>query len=61
MNHFDEQMPHKKKSKKKPPKKSDHKHDYELVEKDESLKNWFTHKYVCKICGKENTEFRIKK
>lgn len=30
-------------------KKSDHKHEYELLEIPEE--SWFTHKLVCKICG----------
>lgn len=59
---IDDEIPHKKysKRKKKHPKKSDHKHDYELVEIiPKAIKNWFTHKKVCTICGKVYTELRI--
>ncbi|UNY48773.1 hypothetical protein P9294_gp058 [Bacillus phage FADO] len=40
-------------------KKSNHKHDYELIE----IKNddWFTHKKKCKICGHVNNRIRINK
>lgn len=61
-NFFDQDTPHRKRSNKKKKKKSDHKHEYELVEiKEWRIKNWFTHKEVCKICGKENNQFRIEK
>jgi hypothetical protein len=58
----DDNTPHKKRAKKKSQKKSDHKHDYELVEIEEwAIKNWFTHKEVCKICSKVNNQLRIMK
>lgn len=38
-------------------KKSDHKHDYELVEMKE--KRWFTHEKKCKICGHINNRIRV--
>lgn len=37
-------------------KKSDHKHEYELVEMKE--KAWFTHEKKCKICGHVNNKIR---
>lgn len=57
-----EVSPHKKKAKKKSLKKSDHKHEYELVEKEAlTIKTWFNYTEVCKICGKINNELRIEK
>ncbi len=38
-------------------KKSDHKHEYELVEME--TKQWFTHEKVCKICGHVSNKIRI--
>lgn len=38
-------------------KKSDHKHDYELVEIKEV--SWFTHEKVCKLCGHVNDRVRV--
>jgi len=38
-------------------KKSDHKHNYELVEIKEN--EWFTHEKKCKICGHVNDKVRI--
>lgn len=50
------------KNKKKKPKKSNHKHEYEIVEiKEWSIEGWFTHKKVCKICGKINSKLKIDK
>ena len=55
----DDEVRHKKKSKKKKPKKSNHKHEYVLVAEEEwVIKGWFTHKEICKICGKENNWLR---
>lgn len=60
--YIDDNTPHKKKSIKKKPKKSDHKHNYESVEvKEWVITNWFTHKEVCKICGKVNNQLKIEK
>jgi hypothetical protein len=51
---------HRKKSKKKTPRKSNHKHEYKLVEKKEwVIEGWFTHIEVCMICGKVNNKLRI--
>lgn len=36
-------------------KKSNHKHEYELIE---IVEGWFTHKKVCKICGHVNEKIR---
>lgn len=38
-------------------KKSDHKHDYHIIK----IKNpdWFTHKRVCKKCGKINNRYAM--
>ena len=59
-NFADEVTPYKKKSKKKTQKKSDHKHEFELIEKEKTLLNhWFTHKEVCKICEKERDSLHI--
>lgn len=56
----DEAIPHRKKSKKKTPKKSKHKHDYELIEKEKwVIDHWFDYRYVCTICGKTYTEVKI--
>lgn len=38
-------------------KKSDHKHDYEVQENKDDP--WFTHKLVCKICGKIGNRFVV--
>lgn len=38
-------------------KKSDHKHEYKLVEILDV--GWFTHKKVCKICGHINDKIRV--
>lgn len=40
-------------------KKSDHKHEYELVEVKAT--GWFTHEKICKICGHVNNRIRIDK
>ncbi len=37
-------------------KKSDHKHEYELVKIDHG---WFTHEKKCKICGHVNNRLAI--
>jgi hypothetical protein len=59
---FDDETRHKKKIKNKKPKKSDHKHEYELIEKEPwAIKNWFNYKQVCKICGKVYTELYIER
>jgi hypothetical protein len=56
----DDDVRHRSKSKRQNPKKSDHKHDYVLVEKEQwSISNWFTCKYVCTICGKEYEKVEI--
>lgn len=53
---------YRKKANKKKVKKSNHKHEYELVEIESlAIKNWFTHIEVCKICGKERNQLRIEK
>ncbi|MGE6347918.1 hypothetical protein ACQKIY_25410 [Bacillus mycoides] len=39
-----------------PKKKSDHKHDYELVKINND--GWFTHEKKCKICGHVNNKIR---
>jgi hypothetical protein len=53
----DDEVRHKKKSKKKTPKKSDHKHEYELVgNKDWIIKGWYFAIERCKICGREKEE-----
>ena len=58
----DEIVRHKKRSVKRKPKKSKHKHEYELVEKEQLvLPQWFNYKEVCKICGKVNGEFRVER
>lgn len=36
-------------------KKSNHKHEYELIEINEG---WFTHEKKCKICGHVNNKIR---
>lgn len=55
----DEVIRHVRKSKKKTPKKSNHKHDYEIIEKEEAgVNDWFRFVEVCKICGKKNNEYR---
>ncbi|WP_342423155.1 hypothetical protein [Paenibacillus sp. FSL E2-0178] len=38
-------------------KKSDHKHEYELIEIESD--GWFTHAKTCKICGQVYTRLRI--
>jgi hypothetical protein len=38
-------------------KKSNHKHEYELIEIKE--KGWFTHAKTCEICGHVYTRLRI--
>ncbi|MDR6779451.1 hypothetical protein J2W98_003731 [Paenibacillus peoriae] len=40
-----------------PTKKSNHKHEYELIEVKEG--NWFTHEKRCKICGHLYTRLRV--
>ncbi|SUA70249.1 Uncharacterised protein [Paenibacillus polymyxa] len=40
-----------------PTKKSNHKHEYELLEVKEG--NWFTHEKRCKICGHLNSRLKI--
>lgn len=60
--YMDDVTPYRKRANKKKIKKSDHKHEYELVEVQPwSIKNWFTHIEVCKICGKERNQLRIEK
>lgn len=63
MDEFLNEIPkHRKKKKKKTPKKANHKHQYELVEKQKGeINGWFTHIEKCRICGKERTELRIEK
>lgn len=39
-------------------KKSDHKHDYELVDIEDRIFTWFTKIEVCRICGREGNSFR---
>lgn len=38
-------------------KKSNHKHEYELIEIKKD--GWFTHEKTCKICGHVNNRLRI--
>ncbi|MBT2759926.1 hypothetical protein [Paenibacillus sp. ISL-20] len=38
-------------------KKSNHKHEYELVEIKQG--GWFTHEKACKICGHLNSRLRV--
>jgi hypothetical protein len=45
------------KKKNKKVKKSDHKHDYEIID-IESRWNWFNKKKVCKICQREGGRFK---
>lgn len=53
---FDEIPKHKKKSKKKPPKKTNHKHEYEIVKKEKwPVKGLYTYIERCKICNKEKS------
>lgn len=60
--YIDDIAPHRKRVNKKKTKKSNHKHEYELVEIEPwKIKRWFTHKEVCKICGKERNHLRIEK
>ncbi len=39
------------------PKKSNHKHEYELIELKED--SWYTHEQKCKICGHVYTRLRV--
>ncbi|WP_179280998.1 hypothetical protein [Paenibacillus sp. XY044] len=38
-------------------KKSNHKHEYEMIEIKED--GWFTHEMTCKICGHVGNRYRI--
>lgn len=56
----DDKTPYKKKSNKKTPKKADHKHEYELVEKQPILfGTWFNYIERCKFCGKSKSEIHF--
>ena len=61
MNEFANEIPrYRKKSSKRIPMKSDHKHDYEVIEiKKWSLQGWFTYVEACKICGKVSNRLHI--